>query len=221
MNNKVIMGLMLALIGCSTLGGRESAPVTPAPMAVPASDRYHPDMSKMYGLRNSCEGLYAPMSQIVSWVGTPANGRVAALVRVIEMGAPRWNTRDGRRPTQAEADAMVNDRNDMPRIFRPLTLAVDRVLAGEPLSGRIVGFAEGGKIGKDEMNSCGFGSPVRFQIRETNIIVTVGESYLAILGNEMLTGRATGPLHEPVINDLYLIREGKVVGLNGTLEPLP
>lgn len=212
--------LLTVTTACSAVRAPESG-VRPSVAALRPSDRYHPDMSQMYGLGNHCDGTYVPITQILSWVGRPAAGRVAAVTRVVAIGPPRWNTPSGKRPTQSEADAMVDGRDDIPRIFTPVTLEIDRVYAGSASAKRIVGFAESGTIGRDEVSSCSFGSPSRLQLRESDLIVTVGESYLAILGNEMLTGRATGPLAQPVINDLYLIRGEKVVGLNGTLEPLP
>jgi len=212
---------LLATAACSGSGGRAREAHHRLAAPGPASPPSPPDMSEAYRHSSTCDVLYEPVRRIIGWVGRPAGGRAAALVRILAIGKPRWNTPDGVRPTQTEADAMVAERDDGPSIFRPVTLSIERVLSGSASAGTIVALAESGTIGRDEVSSCAFGSPARLTIREGPAVATVGQRYVAILGNEPLTGRTDGPLDMPVIDDLFVVRGNRVVGLNEISEPLP
>jgi hypothetical protein len=218
---------LLALTGCGTVAASNGAsPQKPVPLPVSKAQRFHPNMSKVFRVRNDCDETYMSVREIVSYVGKPADGRVAARVRVTAIGKPRWNTSDGHRPTQAESNVMVDQRNDEgvltpgPHIFTPITFRIEHVYAGAA-SGTVVGFAQTGRIGGDEEYGCQWGSPTRLQIRESEAVVTVGKSYIAIIGDEVVTGRTAGPLDQPIIDRLYVIRGDKVIGLNETPESLP
>ena len=149
------------------------------------------------------------------------NSRTALLARVVGIGMPRWNTPDGHRPTQAQADAMVDQLDLTPSIYTPLTLSVLRAYAGVSVSGELTAFAETGRIGLDEDFSCGFGSPRSLQIREGPSPVTVGGTYVALLAKELLTGRNDGQLEMPIIDNLFVVQGDRAIGLDGKPEPLP
>jgi hypothetical protein len=225
---QVVAALLLASACASSNAARKNGPTdlgNPSPAVGLA--RFHPDFSKPYGLIEHCDLQAIPptIRQEIGFVGgeNPLGGRAAALVRVVSIGQPRWNTPDSRRPSQSRANAMMDygyDGQLTPGIYTPVTLQVQRVYKGAVRS-RIVAFAEGGTIGNDSVVSCSFHSARGLRIRETRFVVTVAESYLAILGNELTTGRRRGPLAAPILLNLFVARGSMAIGLGGSLEPLP
>jgi len=109
-----------------------------------------------------------PASSVANDVKTvgPNGYRATAIVRILAIGAPRWNTPTGRVPTQAEVDAMVETYDVQPSIFRPVTVQIEHVYAGPVSTGRRVVYAETGTIGNVRISSCAFGSATTMQIRE-------------------------------------------------------
>jgi hypothetical protein len=184
----------------------------------------HRDMARDVKQLNSCDYAYPPptLRQMVATVGRDEGfARAAVLVRVLGVGAPRWNTQDGRLPSQAQADAMTDRLGLQPDIFRPIALDVLHVYAGAAVAGPLTAFAETGKIGEYENNSCAFGSSTTLQIRDGPDVVSVGGTYVAFLGHELTTGSSGGPLAQPVIQDVYVVRSDAVIDLAGSPEPLP
>ena len=180
-------------------------------------------MSQPLGHGSTCDyGLKFPtVRELLGGVGkNVGNPRTAALARVVRIDGPRWNTPDGGRPTQAQADAMI-DRLDTPSIYTPVTMQLLRVYAGVSVSGELTVFAETGRIGLDQNSSCAFGSPGTLRIREGPATVTVGGTYVALLARELLTGRNQGPLEMPIIDDLFVVQGSSVIGLDEKPEPLP
>lgn len=118
-------------------------------------------------------------------------GRAAAVVQVTAIGAARWNTPDGHRWTQAEADAATAANPPVePSIYTPYTVKVLQSLRGGLSAGTtIVGFVRGGTVGQDRIDlSCSVSQPV------------VGGQYVAFFGSELTTGQmGAAPLQQPVI----------------------
>jgi hypothetical protein len=219
-----VVGLLV--VGCGAQPSNPAAIGTPSSLAAgkAGGGRFHPDMSRPLGHGGYCDPSY-PLPTVRQLVGTVGknigNARTALLVRVVRMGAPRWNTPDGHRPTQAQADAMVDRLDITPSIYTPLTLSILRLYAGVSVSGELAAFAETGRIGLDEDFSCGFGSPHTLQIRDGPAVVAVGATYVAFLAKELVTGRNEGALSMPVIDNLFAVQGDRVLGLDGHLEPLP
>jgi len=217
----------LALLAAAACAAPSPGASRPSAAGVPAAQRFHPDMSQPFLFKTSCEGASVPVRQMIAWVGRPAAGRAAAVVRVLRIGPPRWNTVTGARPATSEAAAMIERGVDGPdhgpRIYTPLELGVVRIIAGLSPPRQITAFARAGRIAGDEVSGCTFSLATdgRLRIREERSLVEIGASYLVIFGNEMLTERSSGPLGAPVIDDLFEIRSGMVVGPNGVPEPLP
>jgi len=118
-------------------------------------------------------------------------GRAAALVQVTSVGAARWNTSDGHRWTQAEADsAAIASPSVEAYIYTPYTVTVVQPLRGGLAAGStIVGFLRGGTVGQDKINlSCSVAQP------------TVGGEYVVFFGSELTTAAmGAAPLSQPVI----------------------
>jgi len=118
-------------------------------------------------------------------------GRAAAVVRVTSVGAARWNTSDGHRWTQAEADgAAAASPSVEAYIYTPYTVTVVQPLRGGLAAGStVVGFLRGGTVGRDKINlSCSAAQP------------TVGGEYVVFFGSELTTAAmGAAPLSQPVI----------------------
>jgi len=81
-----------------------------------------------------------------------------AIVRVVDVGAPRWNTPSGERPAEAELHAWLNGTVYTPLVIgRAITVELVRQVRGAwPAPGqRAVWWVSGGRIGADEVISTG------------------------------------------------------------------
>jgi hypothetical protein len=185
----------------------------------PPSQRHHYDMANYGGTSSTCDyGNLTVKRLIEETVEKQSAYYEAVRARILKIGAPRWNSPSGKRPTQAEADAIVEGPLDSdlhepkPSIYRPVTVQVEKVYSGST-RGTVTLWAETGRIGNDFVTSCAFGSFDRLLVRGGPHVATVGESYVMFLAHRVIG---------PVIDDLFFIQEGSlVVGPYEKLEPLP
>jgi hypothetical protein len=221
----VVATLLLLVTGAScSPSGRNTAPPKPTLPSGSARDRYHPNMSRSYGIGNHCDYVNDfTVARYLSYVGTGRNNPWgAARVRVLSVGGPRWNTVDGHRPTQAESDAMVDEFNIVPGIYRPVSFEVEHVYVGPVPPDLFTAYAETGRIGKDEVFSCAFGSAYDLGIREGPDMLMVGGRYVAGFSGSILNGRNdTAPNGMFTIDNLWVVHGDKVIDLAGKSDPLP
>ena len=215
--------LMVALAACtaSKPEGAVKRDATPEVGVIgslppaPPSQRYHYDMANFGATVSTCD--YRRNETVRHLVEGISTSRSAVRARILSVGAPRWNSLSGKKPTQAEADAIVDGPLEYgapaaPSIYRPVTVKVEKVYSGTTSVGTMTVYAESGRIGKDYVTSCAFGSADRLVIRDGPLDATVGESYVFILEHRLIG---------TTINTLFLIQGPLVVGLTGKLEPLP
>ena len=220
--SNIVGALLLAtLTACSSPKTQPAARRVETP--APVGGKYG-DMSKPLRTTAFCD-LAAPPPSIEDEVGfvgglNSADGRAAAIVEVLAIGKPRWDTPDGHRPTQAQADAEIDrsNGNRVTSIYTPIEVNVVRVYKGV-LPKRLTLYAEGGSLGNDAVTSCSFGPGLR--IRESSARVGRGRQYLAILGNELVSDRSDGPVTHPVIVNFFEVHGTMAVGFDGRLQPLP
>jgi hypothetical protein len=222
--------LVLALLVACSAGAKPATtpdtkpattPDTPgvyiAPPLPDDQPRHHWDMTTYGGMSRTCDApLGLTVRTIVQHqVKNPDWDVVRA--RIVSIGAPRWNTASGKRPTQAEADAIVDGPLEYgeqvnPTIYRPVVIQVEKVYSGKTNGTKTV-YAESGRIGNNRFTSCGFGSADELLIRSGPLVATVGESYVMLLQPRRRFGTT--------INEVFLIKGSLVVGLTNKLEPLP
>lgn len=73
----------------------------------------------------------------------------AALVRVVEIGPPQWNTKDGRLPPGLDFLDPVPGNPNVLRILRPIRMELVRVLRGSWPPDDVYGLRWGGRVGND------------------------------------------------------------------------
>jgi hypothetical protein len=132
------------------------------------------------------------------------SGRVAAVVTLTGIGAGRWNTPDGTRPSQAYIDALQHPTPapdgswpDQPTIVTPVTFQVSRVVRGSLPASTVVGYHDGGQAGQDRIGGCettaDYIAPPK-----------VGGTYLVLFSRELTTpGVGAKPIVQPMIGDMY------------------
>ena len=194
------------LTGCGLHGVNSAATaarVAPRPTATPTASaapmalspgatkpmHEHRDMSRP--LNSSMECDYASATPSLASEAKVAHGAVIA--RVLAIGAPVWNTPDGRRPTQAQADAIL----DPPglAVFTPFRLQVIRVLSTAPVVGltagmTVTGYVRGGTTPFGDRFSGCFPVPS----------VPIGSTAVVFLGTEIDTGTvATAGMYRPEV----------------------
>jgi hypothetical protein len=177
-------------------------------------------MANFGGMSVQCDAADVTMRYVVEETIKRDPDSDVVRARILKIGAPRWNSSSGRKPTQAEADAMVEGPLEFdgepakPSIYRPVTLKVEKVYSGTTRLGEtLVAYAESGRIGQDWVTSCAFGSADRLLIHHGGqYVATVGESYLMFLENRLIGS---------TIGDLFVVQGPLVVGPTGRLEPLP
>ena len=140
----------------------------------------------------STYNLHDYLSHMAQTTSDPEQaGRAAAVVQVTAVGSARWNTSDGHRWTQAEADSAAAATPSVEAyIYTPYTVRVVKPLRGElPAGSTIVGFVRGGSVGQDKIDlSCSVAQPI------------VGNEYVAFFGSELTTAQmGATPLQQPVI----------------------
>lgn len=73
----------------------------------------------------------------------------AALVRVVEIGPPQWNTTDGKLPPGLDFPDPVPGNPNVLRILRPTRMELVRVLRGSWPTEDVYGLRWGGRVGND------------------------------------------------------------------------
>lgn len=180
-------------------GDTGASPTSPAagdhPVAGPAGSQLKFNQPIAYTGECSYPHTYALHDYLSHMALTTADpdqvGRAAAVVQVTSVGAARWNTSDGHRWTQAEADtAAASSPSVEAYIYTPYTVSVVHPLRGGLAAGStIVGFLRGGTVGQDKINlSCSVAQP------------SVGGEYVVFFGSELTTAAmGATPLSQPVI----------------------
>lgn len=131
---------------------------------------------------------------------------VVAIATIASTGPARWNTPNGKRPTQAYIDALqhpvkVNGRWPVdPGTYTPYTMTVQRPLHGNLAAGTtLTAYFKGGavpyvdaagKIQQDAISGC-WRQPGQ---------AAVGHAFLVWLDADLTTG-AAGVVHEPVLGE--------------------
>lgn len=196
----------------------------PLPSFQGGTERYHPNFSAPYGRVNYCDypNPLPTVRDFMSDVGKGGgNPRSSALVHVTEIRPPRWNTRDGHRPTQEQVNAMIDEYDVDPGIYTPIAMRIDRFYSGLPMPREIIAFAGTGRIGEDETKGCAFGSATSLQIRGGPERMMIGGTYIVLLGKELLAGEREDRLSMPIIDNVFVVRNGHVIAMDGEREPLP
>jgi hypothetical protein len=194
-------GAFLALIvaGCGTLHDGAAMPPKAASAAPATGSRTvgspmgvspHAIMlnfTRPINISLDCE--YAGYAGTLTISGLLGKHRAAAIVTIDGSGTPRWNSRDGHRWTQAEANAVSS--TFQPWLYTPWRMHVTGPVLRGQVPPALTGYLQGGKLGADVVGGCGpTAAPVE------------GKSYLAVFGTELTTGVADGAVQAPVIADL-------------------
>ncbi|MBA3876369.1 MAG: hypothetical protein C0498_05445 [Anaerolinea sp.] len=172
-----VLALALTLAACGGAAGPEP-PATDPPSSpvVPGT----PPAATPHGEQVVGSATSIPYESFAQWAGY-FDG--VAIVRVVDVGAPRWSTPSGERPT--EADLHASPTGDLPRpllvIGRPITVELVREVRGAwPAPGKkAVWWVPGGRIGADELISTGpnLREPV---IGELAVAFTAAQTYLPV-----------------------------------------
>jgi hypothetical protein len=194
-------------LATSVPGGMPSGPSGP-----PRYDRW--DMSQPIQTRVECDPAsnLPPLRYFLQHTGVTTDDpqqtdRAAAIVKVIAVGPNRWNTADGRRPTQAYIDALQHPTPApdgtwpvTPNIVRSYTLQLIRAVRGTVSGSTVVGFLNGGSVGKDSIIWSGCQTAAE---RIEHAAPAVGHSYLVLYGPELTSpGLGAKPVQQPMIDDL-------------------
>lgn len=179
MTTRPVIVLALALAG-GACGGMAipEPPATDPPVsaqATPGTPAATPHGDQVVGTATSI-----PYESFAQWAGY-FDG--VAIVRVLDVGAPRWSTPTGERP--AEADLHASPTDGVPRpplvIGRPITVELVRDVRGAwPAPGqRAVWWVPGGRIGADELISTG-PSLREPRVGELGVAFTAAKAYLPV-----------------------------------------
>ena len=181
----------------STVVATPTASSQPGPQDV-TPGYIHWDMSVPVHMVGSCDFPRSTLRQ------TLQGATSAAIVTVTGSGLARWNTLDGRRPTQAAVDALQHPiRVDgvwpvQPSIYTPYTMTVERPLRGKLSanastsvfveSGMVAYVDAAGKPQRDEVDyACARFGPA-----------AIGKTFLIVLGWDLTTHR-TDWVQQPVL----------------------
>jgi hypothetical protein len=221
-----LLGLLLCAcsnsgaVSVASKGGGSAAPATatpvpggqPGPRVTPRYD--HWDMSQPIQIRVECDTAsnLPPLRYFLRHTGVTASDpqqtdRAAAIVTVISVGTPRWNTADGQRPTQAYIDALQHPTPSpdgtwpvTPNIVRSYTLQLIRAVRGILSGSTVVGYLNGGSVGKDSIVWSGCQTAAE---RIEHAPPAVGHTYLVLYGPELTSaGLGAKPVQQPMIDDL-------------------
>ncbi len=135
--------------------------------------------------------------------GTPGAADAALLAVVDDVAPARWNTPDGSKPTQEQANAMPMP----PGIYRRVLLRVVKTYAGDPATGKIATWAHYGTVGADSWSDCTFPSAASDVIWDGSPFIA-GRRFVAFLDGD------------GIIADLLSVNGTTVVG-HGLTESLP
>ncbi|MFN2591248.1 MAG: hypothetical protein ABR532_00215 [Candidatus Dormibacteria bacterium] len=190
-----------------------------------AGDLLHVDMSRNVGGVSYCDDPAPPPSIafLVDHVGQAPAGRYsrgAALVRIVAILAPRWDTPDGSRPNQDVSNAMAVPVG----VVTPIKLSVTQKYGGSLGGATLTAFAPSGQVmskefGTERFMGCAFPAPSGLPLRAGGH-AQVGGDYVALFGPEVLTGRAGGTIDQPLLDDLFEVDGQEARGPDGP-EPLP
>jgi hypothetical protein len=202
----------------SSRGGGSAAPstATPDPGGV-AGPQVTPtylkwDMSQPFKILVDCArpSNIPPLHYFLQHTGLtttdPQQGsRAAAIVTVTATGPARWNTPDGRAPSQAYVDYLQHPTPApdgswpvQPNIVTPYTLRVNRVLRGAAPA-TVVGYLNGGTVAQ---HAIVWGCTTTAEQVEHGP-PAVGRTYLVMFGPELTAdGLGARPIVQPMIGDI-------------------
>lgn len=175
----LVMALVLSLAGCGTAANPEP-PVTDRPATEPPATPVTPAATP-HGEQQIGSATSIPYASIAQWA-TFYDG--VAIVRVVDISAPRWSTPSGERPPEADLHAWIAGTSTSPPLVigRVFTVELVRQVRGTwPAPGpRAVWWVSGGRIGADEVIST---SPelAEPRIGDQAVVFTAAQPYLAFI----------------------------------------
>jgi len=186
--------------------------------ATPATWHHNWNMAQPVGSTASCGdfGRGGPPTLAENLASVRAGDslyRAAAMVTVMAIRTPLWNSPDGHRWTQAEIDAgtAVN-----PMVYTPYVLRVERLLSsagGVAVGQSVTGYVRGGRTSfGDVMSSC-IGQPT---VKDPQ----PGWTAVVIFGSEEDRPTSQGALAKPTITEFDIVKNGAAQTLRGA-EPIP
>lgn len=188
--------LLFALVGCGNLhGGAAIPPKVPStassrPHVAPVAVRHTSLLNFAGPIHTSVNCDYANYAGTLTLSGVLGKDRAAAIVTLDGSGTPRWNTADGHRWTQAEANAAVSPTFE-PWLYTPWRMHVTGAALRGQVPHVITGYLQGGTLGTDVVGGC-----------HPTAVAVAGHSYLAVFGGELTTGLAAGAVQAPILDDL-------------------
>jgi hypothetical protein len=199
----VATATLVALTGCGSIHGAPAAAATQSsvqasPATVSAAHASFVPKLRFDFTRPIRQGTIE--CDRAGWAGPPnlakalSYARGIAVIRLDKRSSARWNTSDGTRPTEDQAQAIVAGSAGKvePFLYTGWTLhIVGPVLRGS-LPSSLTGYFYGGVHAQDSMPaaSCTMAAPVE------------GGTYLAAFGPE-IGEQASSTLHEPIVDDLF------------------
>lgn len=165
----------------------------------------HFDMSHPIGgaCEDSIVSLPPKVREEVQGLTSPSQ---AILVRITAIDRPVWNTADGHRPTQAEAD---DPNKPDPVTLTPFHFSIIKSYSGQASSDPAISYLQGGRIGEDWFSWCTFVGG--------NHQPQPGDTAVVIVGGSVSAGAGT----HPSISDLFRVDGSRVYNIDGSLEPVP
>ncbi len=132
------LSLATAATGCSGLPAATITPATdPAPSAPQATTGSSPgDCITLYESIDAAEPTLENLGKVA---------RDVVVAKVLEEGAPYWDSPTGKRP---EPGAPIGEGNEY-YILTPYVVVVDQTIGGSRAGGRLTVAVEGGEIGCD------------------------------------------------------------------------
>ena len=203
-------------VAVSSKGGGSAAPVptsatSAAGQRITGTPGYmRRDMSKPIHEFDQCDPARDTVHDFLLHTGLTTSDpdqddRAAAIVRLTAAGPARWNTPDGRRPTQALIDALqhptqVNGQWPVePSIDTPYTMEVLRVLRGAIPGVTVTAYVRGGTVGQDSIRGCQTAAAAF----EHPPGPTIGHTYLVFFGRELtINGLGAAPVVQPEVGAL-------------------
>lgn len=178
MTTRPVLALALAvpMAACAGAAGPEMPATDPpasAPPVVPDTPAATPHGEQQTG---ASDIVYVSIAQWAAWYDG------VAIVRVVDIGAPRWSTPSGERPSEADLHAWLTAEVRTPLVIgRAITVELVREVQGAwpAPGGRAVWWVPGGRIGADEVvdGSARVREPV---IGELAVAFTGAQPYLPV-----------------------------------------
>jgi len=196
MNMRRVITVAAGIVCLSGCGVRVGAPATvSSPPSSPVSGPValhgnalglHLDFSRaIHTPTLYCDGpMYSGPLTLSGFLGSD---RAAAVVTLDSKGTARWNTPDGHRWTNVEAQAALA-HGVQPYLDTPWSLHLSGPVLQGAVPHALTAWTSGGDLGADHLSGCGAG-----------LVPVPGQTYLAEFGPELETGVRSGPLVRPIL----------------------